>query len=272
MTLLQIPLVLTNSVPWDLNETTCTHACSHIQTCIHTNHDKIDTESTWDPKGEREIKKEEKSTHIFFKSKHCKLFTLHSRWCDAHVYVNSLRMEAASFAITLKLLTAFARTQRASSQTRSPTENCREQQKDGEMRGYLILSHGSPRGRVQLSWLMTPPSVSGLRWNLKKIFGESRDFNTISSPPAAAKAWCFLLWMFGSNQSLPDNFEFTTAHLLVPAPSCHEPSSLSQTAFSPTVTHPTDCLFMCWWSSWTLSALFQEIHYRILWHFFFLSS
>ena len=41
------------------------------------------------------------------KTRHCKLFALHSRLCGVHVYINYLRMEAASFAITLHLLTAF---------------------------------------------------------------------------------------------------------------------------------------------------------------------
>lgn len=72
----------------------------------HTSCDKVGMETTWDLERERDFKKEGNSTHIFFKSRHCKLFALHSRLCDAHVYINSLRMEAASFAITLYLLTA----------------------------------------------------------------------------------------------------------------------------------------------------------------------
>lgn len=70
-------------------------------------------------------------------------------------------MEAASFAITLNLLTAFARTQRASSLTRSPTEKCREQQKDGDERiPHTLLRIAEGKSPAELAY--DSASVSGL--------------------------------------------------------------------------------------------------------------
>lgn len=118
---------------------------------------------------------------------------------------------------------------------RIPTEECREHQKDGEVGGHLTSAWGSSRGNTcdsafSKSTLMKP----------YRILGESRDLgNTISSPPAAAKAYCFLLWMFGSKPVLIWYLEFTTAHLLVLFPQI---ILSSPNRLFPALTHPTDCL------------------------------
>lgn len=82
------------------------------------------------------------------------------------------------------------------------------------------------------------------QWTLMKpvrILGESRDFdNTISPPLAAAKAYCFLLWMFGSNQPLPNTLSL---QLHIPAslyPKLPLAILSSPNCLFPMVTHPTD--------------------------------
>lgn len=187
MTLLQIPLVITNSVSWALNETTCTYACSHIQTCKHklTYHDEVDTVSTWDLG--REVKKGIKSTG---KKEMClKLDTASFLPCtvayEVHMYINS--QDGSSILCSHSVFAhCIERTQRDSSPARTPTEECREHWKDGEMGRYLTFSWGSQRG--ESSW-------AGLWLRVQSVDSDEtlqnirRDFdNTISSPPAAAKA------------------------------------------------------------------------------------
>lgn len=79
-----------------------------------------------------------------------------------------------------------------------------------------------------------------------RILGESWDFdNTVSSPPAAAKAKCFLLWMFGSNQSLPDTLSLQLlTRLYFPQAATSHPL-LPRLPFSPRSP------IFTWWSLWT---------------------
>lgn len=128
-----------------------THSNMHTHT--YTYHGKVDTESTWDLERRREMKKGRKSTwhqRNVLKTRHCKLLPCTSRHCGAHVYMNSLRMEAASFCDHSVFAHCFWRTQRASSPTRTPTEECRAHRKDGAMGGYVASSWGSQRG--ESSW------------------------------------------------------------------------------------------------------------------------
>lgn len=194
MTLLQIPPITTNSVSWDLKETTCTHThahtLKHANTHTHTYHDKMDTESTWDLERGRVIKKERVNWHQrnVLKTRHCKLFALHSHLSGAHVYINSLRMEAASFAITLYLLTAVKGHRELHLQ---PEPQLRNAESTGKMERWEDTSHSPEDHRGESPAELACDSAFS-QWTLMKpyrILGESWDFNnTVSSPPAAAKA------------------------------------------------------------------------------------
>lgn len=154
VTLLQILLVTTNSVSWDLNETTCTHAHAHT-----LKHAKAYIHLPWQSRQGKHLslereKKERKSTGInenVLKTWHCKLFALHSRLCGAHVYINFFQ-DGRSILCNLSVFAlCVLRTQRASSPTTTPDEGCREHRKDGEMGGYLTFSWGLQRG--ESSWV-----------------------------------------------------------------------------------------------------------------------
>lgn len=165
-----------------------TYACSHIQTCKH----KYTYFLPWlnrhgahlRPKDRvKNIKGEKINRHPrnVLKTRHCKHFVLHRHLCGAHVYINSLRMEAASFATTLYFLTAFEG-HWASFPARTPTEECREHRKDGEMGGYRMFSWGSQRG--DSSW-------AGLWLRFQSVDSDETVQNkrrVLRSRPAAAKA------------------------------------------------------------------------------------
>lgn len=138
------------------------------------------------------------------KTRHCKLFALHSQLYGAHVYIHSLRMESASFVITLFLLTALEGHREFHLQ---PEPQLRNAESTRKMERWEVTSH-SPEDHTgespaELALWIRIQSVDSDESEYRIL--ESQDFdNTFSSLPAAAKAWCFLLWMFGSNQSLPD--------------------------------------------------------------------
>lgn len=200
---------------------TCTHM--HALTFKHANtyiHFPWYTESTWDLKRGSEIKKKwekiEGDPRNVLQTRHCKLFALHSRLCCVHVYVNSLRMEAASFATTLHLLTAFEGHWELHLQAEHQMKNAESTR---EMKRWEDSSHSPEDNSGETFGTLN-------QWTLMKpvrILGESRDFdNTISPPLAAAKASCFLLWMFGSNQPLPNtlSLQLHTCFSLPQAATC----------------------------------------------------
>lgn len=245
-----------------------THACSHIQTCKHKY-----TRLPWQGghgkhlrpgEKERDLKKREKNNwhqRNVLKTRHCKLFALHSRHCGAHVYINSLRMEAASFEITLYLLTAFWRTQRASSPARIPAEECREHRKDGEMGRYLAFSWGSQRGESSWAGLWLRFQSVDSDETEYRILGESWDFdNTFSSPLLQQKpnAFCFECLVATSPYLIPWVYNCSPAcncpklpQAILPLPNC--------LFFFPPVTHSTNCLFMWWWSLWSYSVFIYSL-------------
>lgn len=177
-----------------------THACSHILTRKNTRtptyHGKVDTKSTWEKEGNKKSEKNNWHQRNVLKTRHCKLFDLHRRLCGAHVYINSLRMEAASYEITLHLLTAIEGHGEPHLQPEPQLRNAESPWKDGEMGSYLTFSWGSQRGESSWAglWLYVQ-SVDSDKTEYR-ILGESRDFdNTFSYPPPLLqqklKAFCF---------------------------------------------------------------------------------
>ena len=148
------------------------------------------------------------------------------------------------FAITLYLLTAFEGHRELHLQLEPQLRNA---ERTGKMERWEDTSHPPEDHRgespVELAcdfafsqWILTKPY---------RILGESWDLNnTFSAPPAAAKAWCFLLWMFGSNQSLPDTLSLqlltclylppqaATSHSLLPQLPFYPQSPIPPTASS----------------------------------------
>lgn len=205
MTLLQIPLVFTNSVSWDLNETHMhTHACSHIQTCKHIHtlsmiHGKHlrPKERQWNLKK----KMERKSTEIqemCFKQDTASFLpcTVVYAVCMYTSTLSGWRQHPLQLlcicSLHLKDTESFIFKQYT---------KWRMQRAPERWRGGEDSSHSPEDNRGETFGTLS-------EWTLMKpvrILGESRDFdNTISPPLAAAKAYCFLLWMFGSNQPLPN--------------------------------------------------------------------
>lgn len=152
MTLLQIPLIITNSVSWDLNETTHTHA--HAHTSKHAN---TYTHLPWQSRHGKHLRPRErnkKGEKINWHQRNV-LKTLQA-FCPAQspmrrACVHQLSQDGSSILCNHSVFAhCIWRTQRASSPTRTPTEECREHWKDGEMGGYLTFSWGSQRG--ESSW------------------------------------------------------------------------------------------------------------------------
>ena len=246
---------------------------SNLQTHTYTYHGKEDTESTWDLERRREIKEGEKVNwhqRNVLKTRHCKLLPCTVAFAVRMCIWTLSGWKQHPFVITLYLLTAFEGHRELHLQLEPQLRNAEH---TGKMKRWEDTSHPPEDHRgespVELAcdsafsqWILTKPY---------RILGESWDLNnTFSAPPAAAKAWCFLLWMFGSNQSLPDtlSLQLLTCLYLPPKPPRAILSS-SPTAFFPTVTHPTDCLFTGWWSLWTHFFIYSLKRFTITCFFFF---
>lgn len=135
-----------------------------------------------------------------------------------HVCINPLRMEIASVAIGLHLVAALEEHGELWLQTKNQLRKWREAQKEAHSCTDSWCSpevHGWTTLWTRGAWTLT---------KTYKTVAESCGFdNTISSPPAAAKTNCSLLWMFGSNQSLPDtlSLQLLTFSNLPQAAACH---------------------------------------------------
>lgn len=143
----------------------------------------------------------------------------------------------ADFSITLQYFTAFERYNELCLQMKHHQRNAESNRKFEKWGGHLTFSQGG-------GMLVTPIDVSGHWWDLKKKRGEPWDFDiAVSFSPAAVKAYCFLLWMFGSNQPLSETSSLQILACLYLPPSCQEPSSPTPNAFfSPqSLWSPTTC-------------------------------
>lgn len=192
------------------------HARNHAQTCIHTHtsHDTVYTESTWVLERGKKNKKKEG---------HCKLFALHRCLCDVHVYINS--QDGSSRLCNL--LTAFEGHKELCLQPEPQlrnAESAREIERGGEDTTPSSKDHHACHSNFSRWTLMKP----------YRILGGSSDIDkSVSSPSAAAKAYCFLLWMFGSNQSLPDILSLQLLTCLYLPPKLPQAILSPPTAFSP---------------------------------------
>lgn len=94
-----------------------------------------------------------------------------------------------------------------------------------QLRRQLASSRGSRMDNLLNWWrLDSDQAVQKEKKKKEETVAESCGFeNTVSSPPAAAKANCSLLWMFGSNQSLPNTLSLQplTYFYLPRAATCH---------------------------------------------------
>lgn len=202
------------------------HARNHAQTCIHTHtsHDTVYTASTWVLERGRKIRKK-RDTASFLPC------------TDAYVMctrTSTLRMEAADFAITLQLLTAFEGHKELCLQPEPQlrnAESAREIERGGEDTTPSSKDHHACHSNFSRWTLMKPYRILGGSWDIDK---------SVSSPSAAAKACCFLLWMFGSNQSLPDTLSLQLLTCLYLPPKLPQAILSSPNClFPPTVTsHP----------------------------------
>lgn len=273
MTLLQSPLVITNSVSWDLKENhmhthTHAHTFKHANTCTHL--------PWWSRHGKHlRLEGEKINWHQrnVLKTRHCKLFALHSRLCGAHVYINSLRMEAASFAITLYLLTAFEGHRELHLQ---PETQLRNAESTGKKERWEDNSRSPEDHRGESPAELACDSAFS-QWTLMKpyrILGESWDFdNTFSSPPLPQQkpnAFCFECLVATSPYLIPWVYNCSLA-CTCPQAATSRPL-LPQLPFS--ARSPILLTFMWRWSLWTSSVFIYSLkRFTITYSgFFFFSS
>lgn len=185
--------------------------------------------------------------------------------CGAHVYINSLRMEAASFAFTLYLLTAFEGHRELHLQ---PEPQLRNAESTGKMKRWKDTSHSPEDHRGENPAELACDSAFS-QWTLMKpyrILEESWDFdNTFSSPPAAAKAYafCFECLVATSPYLIPWVYNCSLACTCpkLPRAVLSSPNCLFFPSRSPI---PTDCLFTWWWSLWTCSVFIYSLRDSLL--------
>lgn len=145
------------------------------------------------------------------------------------------------------------RTQRASSPARTPTEECREHQKDGEMED---TSHSPEDHRGESPAELACDSMFS-QWTLMKpyrILGEI--LTTPSLLPLLQKkptAFCFECLVATNPYLIPWVYKYSPACIRpnLPRAVLSSPNHL----FSPTVTPPTACLFMWQRGLWNCSVL-----------------
>lgn len=143
---------------------------AHIRMLTHSNmqihilnHDKIDMESTWDLERGRKLKKRrEKHQRNVLKTRHCKLF------CPAQsamrcACVHQLSQDGSSILLQPLCICSLHLEDTESFISRQKPnwgmQRVLERWRDGRMSHVLLRI---TEGRVQLSWLVTPLSVSGL--------------------------------------------------------------------------------------------------------------
>lgn len=267
MTLLQIPLIDTNSVSWDLYETTCTHTHAHTFKHKYTYLPWQSRQGKHLRTRERNKKGEQIHWHQINVLKSRQAFCPALRCACAHGLSPDGSRILCNHSVFPRCIWM---TQRASSHTRTPTEECREYLKYWEMEGYLTLSWGSRRG--ESCW-------AGLWLRLKSVDSyetlqnlRSLEILTTPSllplPQQKPNAFCFECLVATSPYLIPWVYNCSLActcpklpRAVVTSPSC---------LFFSTVTNPTGCLFMWWWSLWTYSVVHffsNEITYSYIIYF-----
>lgn len=162
MALLQIPLITTNSVSWDLNETTRTHA--HAHTSKHAN-----AYTCWSRHGKHlrpreRNKKQRKPTDI--KEMCLKLDTASFFLCTvayvARMCTSTLSGWKQHPLQSLCICSLHLKDTESVFSNQNPNwgmQRAPQRWRDGRIPHVLLRI---TEGRVQLSWLVTPLSVSGL--------------------------------------------------------------------------------------------------------------
>ncbi len=224
-----------------------TCACLHIKTCkcIQTYQDKVDRESTSDP-WERERYKKRKNQ--LTPTKMClRLDTASFLTCKVTYAVRMCTSTLLGWkqhplqslcicSLHLKDTESFISKQNTNGGMQRAPERWRV-----EKIPHILLRIADRR--VWLSWLVTP-------WDFD---------NTFTSPPAVAKAKCFLLWMFGNNQSLSDTLSLQLLTCLYMPQAATSRPLPPHYLFPPRFIYPTDCLFTWWWSLWTCSVFIYSL-------------